>query len=115
MKLLKGFFSCSGRKGRTDYLMVIAVAYFISTALDIGLGGREDLLSLSLVLAVNLILAIKTLLSGIQRLHDMGRPGKRMWLMLIPLYNIYFGLLLIFKGGDQEDNIYGLAQKNKTL
>ena len=43
----------------------------------------------------------------VKRLHDLGRPSSHYWLMLIPFYNIYLGLLLIFKKGNEGVNEFG--------
>ena len=43
----------------------------------------------------------------VKRLHDMGRPGLHCLFMAIPLYNIFFGLKLLFTPGDEGDNEYG--------
>ena len=43
----------------------------------------------------------------VQRLHDLGRPGTHYVLLLIPLYNIYLSLLLLFKSGTRGSNQYG--------
>jgi uncharacterized membrane protein YhaH (DUF805 family) len=43
----------------------------------------------------------------VKRLHDLGRPGTHYWLLLIPLYNIYLGLVLLFQKGNNGENIYG--------
>lgn len=41
-------------------------------------------------------------ISIVRRLHDMGRYGTQAWLILIPLYNIYFFLLLLSRRGMEE-------------
>lgn len=43
----------------------------------------------------------------IQRLHDLNRPGSHWFLLLIPFYNIYLGLLLSFKKGTVGPNRFG--------
>ncbi|HAC06144.1 MAG TPA: hypothetical protein DCF71_09835, partial [Gemmatimonadetes bacterium] len=37
----------------------------------------------------------------VKRLHDLDRPGWHWWLLLIPLVNIYMGLVLLFAKGTQ--------------
>jgi uncharacterized membrane protein YhaH (DUF805 family) len=44
---------------------------------------------------------------AVKRLHDLGRSGWEYFLFLLPFYNIYLGLLLLFKRGSDGDNKYG--------
>ena len=43
----------------------------------------------------------------VKRLHDLDRPGWHWWLLLIPLVNIYMGLILLFAKGTQGPNQFG--------
>lgn len=43
----------------------------------------------------------------VKRLHDLGRPGWHVLGLMIPLYNIYLGLVLLLKRGDHGRNSYG--------
>jgi len=43
----------------------------------------------------------------VKRLHDLGRPGWHLLGLMIPLYNIYLGLVLLLKPGDRGPNQYG--------
>ena len=43
----------------------------------------------------------------VKRLHDLDRPGWHWWLLLIPLVNIYMGLVLLFAKGTQGPNQFG--------
>ena len=43
----------------------------------------------------------------VKRLHDIDRPGWHWWLLLVPIYNIYLGLLLLFKRGNEGPNLFG--------
>jgi APA family basic amino acid/polyamine antiporter len=54
-------------------------------------------------LALVAIVTAALVLSGIavvRRLHDLGRPGQHYWYMWIPVYDIYFLLMLLFKASD---------------
>ena len=42
-----------------------------------------------------------------RRLHDIGRPSWHVWLLLVPLYNFYLGLLLLFQKGTDGPNAFG--------
>ena len=43
----------------------------------------------------------------VKRLHDLDRPGWHWWLLLIPLVNIYMGLVLLFAKGTHGPNQFG--------
>lgn len=42
-----------------------------------------------------------------KRLHDLGRPGWQVLLLGIPVVNIYFGFITLFKKGTIGPNQYG--------
>ena len=64
------------------------------------------------LLVLIIIMAIAVLISWImlviRRCHDIGRSGWWCLLLVIPLINIIFMMILIFKKGNQGDNEYGL-------
>lgn len=43
----------------------------------------------------------------VKRLHDLGRPGWHWWLLLVPFYNFYLGLVLVLQRGTAGPNLYG--------
>lgn len=43
----------------------------------------------------------------VKRLHDLGRPGWHWALLMVPLYNIYLGLVLLFQKGTDGPNEFG--------
>lgn len=43
----------------------------------------------------------------VKRLHDLERPAWQWWLLAVPLYNIYLGLVLLFKKGTEGQNQFG--------
>jgi uncharacterized membrane protein YhaH (DUF805 family) len=43
----------------------------------------------------------------VKRLHDLNRLGTQYWYLLIPFYNLYLSLLLLFKRGTSGPNQYG--------
>lgn len=50
----------------------------------------------------------------VRRLHDIGKPGHYYWTLLIPLYNIYLGILLLFKKGTEGRNQYDEDSLNQS-
>ncbi len=43
----------------------------------------------------------------VKRLHDIGRPGSHYWLLLVPIYSLYLGVILLFQKGIEGENEYG--------
>ena len=43
----------------------------------------------------------------IKRLHDLERPAWHWLLLMVPLYNIYLGLVLLFQKGTDGPNSFG--------
>jgi uncharacterized membrane protein YhaH (DUF805 family) len=60
----------------------------------------------SILVALVVFLATETCVR-IQRLHDLDRPGGHWFLLFIPFYNLYLGLLLSFKKGTVGPNRFG--------
>ena len=104
---LKRYFTFEGRINRAHYF-----AASISISLIANILGRISKSSGSLLLLmVYLLFAIAAtavnICIGVQRLHDIERPGTHYWLLLIPLYNLYLALVLLFKKGTDGPNEYG--------
>jgi uncharacterized membrane protein YhaH (DUF805 family) len=104
-----------GRISRREYIIVSMAISVVSYVLVAAIGfisatsdeGFRDATLLGFV-----VFAASTLLQGlysIRRLHDLGRPGREVWLLLVPFYNIYFLLVLSFTRGSSDENEYGPA------
>ena len=59
-------------------------------------------------MAIALAGAVVAAFQAVKRLHDLGRPGWHYWLLLIPLYNIYLAIVLLFVKGTPGTNPYGV-------
>lgn len=104
-------FSPAGRANRSWYFWhiilddLVIVSLIVVLAVITGLTG-----SLLLVLP-----AIAVVLGGIwggfaitvKRFHDLEMSGWHLLLMAVPLVNIYFGFILLFKRGTLGANSYG--------
>jgi uncharacterized membrane protein YhaH (DUF805 family) len=74
--------------------------------------------SSAILIAVLLILLISNISSIIRRFHDIGSSGFQIFYLIIPILDIYYGLLLTFREGESE-NDYGqdsieLMQKGES-
>ena len=103
-------FSVRGRIGRGRLLAVLAVVsllsswvYFNVTFLD--LAGKHPVVAWSVRGVVGAVCVGIWIPHVIRRLHDLGLPGARFWLTLVPGYGIPYVLLL--KKGTEGRNQYG--------
>jgi uncharacterized membrane protein YhaH (DUF805 family) len=104
-------FKTGGRANRAWYLWHIILDDIAMVTAGVGL------LVLAVVTGIPLLIlpAIGVFVAGfwagvcvtIKRLHDIDRPGWHWWLLLIPLYNIYLGLSLLFVKGTSGPNQFG--------
>ena len=104
-------FSFEGRVNRGWYFLHIVFDDMVVLGLII------ILLTVSGILGTPLLLLpiLGVILSGlwaaiavtIRRLHDLDRPGWHWWLLMVPLYNIYLGLVLLFGKGTMGPNRFG--------
>ncbi len=105
--MFKDMFSFSGRSGRLEYFVhsiadvfgILAVASAISFV-----EGQFDVLVNEVVVALAFMgvilvgVAAETAVT-VRRFHDLGRSGWYLLGTLIPFYNIYLALILLFKKG----------------
>ena len=54
-----------------------------------------------------------TIAAGVKRLHDIGRHGITWLYLVIPLFNIYWALLMLLKDSDTGPNRYGDDPKGR--
>lgn len=109
---LRRFGDIAGRAGRQEYWTFTAVNMLVAWALGwadrtLGLGYQENLGFGVLGGLFGLVLAIPGLAVAIRRLHDTGRRGTWMFLLLVPLVGpIALAALLLFQS-QAGTNSYG--------
>ncbi|MEM7414425.1 MAG: DUF805 domain-containing protein [Gemmatimonadota bacterium] len=102
-------FSTEGRANRSWYfwhILLDDIAIFTAMMVFFVLGVVSPLF---------IVPGIGVLIAGtwagicmtVKRLHDLGRPGWHFLLFMIPLYNLYLGLVLLFKKGTEGPNEFG--------
>jgi uncharacterized membrane protein YhaH (DUF805 family) len=104
-----------GRVNRARYfgrtLAITAATFLVAfvsglfVGVTIGSSGQElaGIVGSIIGLAGQILCAFQV----VQRLHDLDRPGTHYWLLLVPFYNIYLGLCLLFSKGTEGPNRYG--------
>lgn len=108
-------FSLHGRFNRAKYVVttvaITVVTYAVAFVIGIFMGVMglgEDLAGVvggALGLCGQVVVAFVC----VKRLHDLDRPGWHFWLLLVPLYNIYLGLVMLFVRGTEGSNTYGAS------
>lgn len=108
-------FSIRGRMSRRQYafytLLIVLISYgFLFAIGSSAVSGGDAVRNAGMLgLMVAIASAILQGLLAVRRLHDLGKPGRYVWLFLVPFYNIYFSLILCFARGTGTDNEHGPA------
>lgn len=111
MDVILELFSFQGRANRAWYFWhtfldgVVAFGLILAIVIVGGVLGNPLFVLPAVGVAVASVIA--ALAITVKRLHDIGRPGWHWWLLLIPFYNIYLGLTLLFKRGIIGANEFG--------
>lgn len=110
---MKDLFSMKGRINRQKYfvtsLIIAIVAYAVAFMIGFAMGmtGSSSSAAGTLGFVVGIAAAIVQGFLVVKRLHDLNKPSWQYWLLCIPLYNIYLGLVLLFVKGTAGTNEYG--------
>jgi len=112
--MMHKWFNARGRVSRRQYFVSMIAIYIISFAWFY-LGGLLSANEDAAIRTTGMLLFTTTLVAGgvvngflvIRRLHDLGKPGTHGWLLLVPMYNIYLHLVLLFAKGVAGNNQYG--------
>jgi uncharacterized membrane protein YhaH (DUF805 family) len=111
MDKLVEMFKTGGRANRAWYLWHIVLddlAIITGVLVFILLSGLTDSMLFMLPAAGVLVAGVWAgVCITIKRLHDLNRPGWHWLLFMIPLYNIYLAILLLFKKGTDGSNDFG--------
>ncbi len=105
-------FKMNGRIGRKEYLIsslmvtLLAVAASIA-ALSFALGNSQSDTPNVIAIAATLVSYVMQSALMVRRFHDLGKPGWHYWLTLVPFYNLYVGVILLFTQGAKGSNQYG--------
>lgn len=100
-------------KGRTDVTTFnayiwpnsfVLLAAFIG-AISISSTAWSDRLVI-VVIAVAVALLIPEIAASVRRLHDRGRPGSYLALIVVPIVNLWL-IWELFQPGDDDPNEYG--------
>lgn len=105
VKVLKQYFVFQGRARRKEYWMFVLISFIISIVLAI----IENILGIASLLTTLYSLAVflPSLGVSVRRLHDTGRSGWWILLVLIPLIGPLIVLVLMCFDSEPGTNRYG--------
>jgi uncharacterized membrane protein YhaH (DUF805 family) len=101
-------FTSQGRASRQEYLLhliagslLFAVFLILATWLLADPGAAPWARSIIAILYFVTVLAVFLDEVGVtvRRLRDLGRPRSHLWLLLVPIYNVYLELVLLLRPG----------------
>jgi uncharacterized membrane protein YhaH (DUF805 family) len=114
--ILKKTFSFLGYSNRLEFfsyslanVFLVFTVFFVVSLIDehFDVSARSKGMIAYSVLVVLLFIIITEIAVTVRRFHDLGMSGWYLLAMLVPIYNVYLGLVLLFKGGNPSENIYG--------
>ena len=119
MKKIKHLFSTNGRSGRLEYflhttsdvvfiVLMLNVVSFAYVQFGIEISEATLVLNILFILVVGFFAEICV---AVRRFHDLGMSGWYLLGTMVPFYNIYLALILLFKNGQPDENQYGPANR----
>ena len=105
-------FTMEGRLGRQQFVMltlaVVVATYFLAFLVGFiaGIAGSDEVAG-GLGFIIGLVGGLIQAFLCVRRLHDLGRSGWHFWLLMVPLYNLYLYIVLLFSQGHSGANEYG--------
>lgn len=105
VEVIKRLFSFKGKMNRKSFFfvfLIIFVLVFIFTLIN------QDTISFIIWSIATFLYACNT----VKRLHDLNKPGWHYWLSFIPIYNIYFAVVLFTRKGKVDIDGFGTNRSN---
>ncbi|WP_430883286.1 DUF805 domain-containing protein [Fusibacter sp. JL216-2] len=100
--------SFDGRFSRSQYWgYSIGISVFSNVSIRLLDLIQNPILGIVLILAIVIPSAYFSICVQIKRAHDLGKSGHFVWLTLIPIVNLYPGILFGFFKGEGGTNSYG--------
>lgn len=113
--MIKRFFA--GRINRRNWVYRLLSSIGILFLVLAVIGNLAENTSSSLIFIVYSIFPISLLIFNIslhiRRLHDIGKSGWLLLLLLLPIVNIFGFLYMALKSGENKDNKYGVRPMGK--
>lgn len=119
LKVLKQYADFNGRARRKEYWMFVLfniIFGIIAMVLDNVLGLAMDSMGYGpIYLLYVVVLIIPGIAVSVRRLHDLGKSGVMLFLVLIPIIGAIWLFILFLKEGEEGENEYGPDPKEVTF
>lgn len=107
-------FSMKGRYNRARYIwrsIIFSIFLYYAYGLVMELEGMLKVL----LIIISIVLFYINICLIVKRLHDIGKSGKHILGLFIPLYNFFLSAILTFRKGQPGVNKFGNdpLEKNK--
>ena len=116
LKALKQYADFNGRARRTEYWMFILfnmIFGVVAIVIDNILGTADHNVGYGVIYALySLAMLIPGLAVLVRRLHDVGKSGWMMFILLIPLIGAIWLLVLLVTDSEPGENKYGPNPKS---
>ena len=97
--MLNGLLPDSPPAGRLEYAgSLLNITGGMALYCSLGLDRASEVWQAGLII-ISIFFLLLLPLKAVSRLADLGRPPRQAWLILLPLYNMYFVALLLAKPG----------------
>ena len=110
LAVLKKYAVFEGRAGRAEFWYFVLINMAVSMVLSYinRLINSGDALSIGYIgFLYSLAVLIPSLAVGVRRLHDIGKSGAWLFIILIPIVGWIWLIVLNAKEGDAGNNEYG--------
>lgn len=118
-RVLRNYSDFSGRLSRQEYWMyVLFTTFFAFTAIIIDnlVGTTAGNHHVGLFFFMYLIaIALPDFAADVRRLHDVGKSGSFMFVLLIPFFGIVWYIIVLCKEGVSGENEYGINPKENII
>lgn len=105
-------FAYSGRVNRMRFFTYLSLVNLVGMFVSLVVMGILSVISPALGVAAYFLIVLALMVYSfspyIRRLHDFGMSGWWTLMMFVPLANIVFILMMLFRRGDSGANAYGL-------
>ena len=103
---MNNLFSMKGRINRAKYILTNLIITILIFALY-GIGIEKDEITRIVLLIPMFLLFYLDLCLSVKRLHDIGKSGKYLFGIIIPIYSFFLSIIITFRKGQQGMNKYG--------
>lgn len=119
LKALRSYAEFRGRARRTEFWMFVLFNMLfaaIASLLDSAVGMADPETGLGPIAAVySLAMLLPNIAVAVRRLHDVGKSGWFLFIVLLPLIGAIWLIILYARNGDTGTNKYGPDPKEEFV